>query len=49
MNRFVAGLAGAVLLALAMAAASSASAQSILEATSGDAFYARGTGGVPPR
>lgn len=43
-------LAGALLLVLALGTSSSAFAQeSLMNAQSGDAFYYRGTGGVPPR
>jgi hypothetical protein len=48
MSRLLAGLASALLLALAMGMSPSVHAQSILEAKTGDAFYYRGTGGISP-
>jgi hypothetical protein len=49
MSRLISAITTAVLLALAIGLAPSAYAQSPMNATSGDAYFYRGTGGVPPQ
>jgi len=49
MIRLVAGIASAILAVASLTFSPGALAQTLLDARDGDAFYYRGTGGVPPQ